>query len=144
MSISVRVLSADDADLLDHVAANVFDDPIVLASAKKFLEDPNAFLVAALDREHENLVVGFASAMIYLHPDKMGPEMVILEVGVDTAYQRKGVGKEIMSVMLTEAKKAGCKVAWLATEADNAAALALYNAAGGKPPETCIHIDFEL
>ena len=100
MSISVRSLAAADAAMLAHVAPDAFDDPIVPASAKKFLEDPNAFLVVAVDEEKDNLIIGFASAMIYLHPDKSAPEMVILEVGVDDAYQRKGAGKEIMNVML--------------------------------------------
>ena len=144
MNCAVRVLSAADAAMLDHVAPDVFDDPVVPASAKKFLEDPNAFLVVALDASKDNLVIGFASAHKYLHPDKTAPEMIILEVSVADAYQRRGVGKKIMKVLLNEAKKAGCKLAWLATEADNAAALALYEAAGGKPPETCIHIDFDV
>ncbi len=144
MSITVRRLGAADQSLLSNVAPDVFDDPIVPASAKKFLGDPNCMLVAALDESRDNLVVGFASAMTYLHPDKAAPEMVILEVGVDDAYQKRGVGKEIMKVLLAEARDVGCKLAWLATEAENAAALALYKSAGGKPPEACIHVDFDL
>lgn len=144
MRIVTRALASADAAVLSHVAADVFDDPINEASAGKFLADPNAFLVVALDEGQRNLVVGFASGVKYLHPDKGKPEMAILEVGVAPPYQRKGVGKQIMEGMLAEAKRAGCKAAWLATEPENVAALALYKSAGGKPPETCIHIDFDL
>lgn len=144
MSINVRRLHVTDLSFLSHVAPDVFDDPIVPASAKKFLSDANSVLVAALDGAKDELVVGFASAIKYLHPDKSAPEMLILEVGVDDGYQRRGIGKKIMAVMLAEARQAGCRLAWVPTEPDNVAARALYKAAGGKPPETCIHIDFEL
>jgi ribosomal protein S18 acetylase RimI-like enzyme len=144
MTFNVRRLSPVDVAMLDHVAPNVFDDPIVPASAEKFLSDPNAVLIVAFDPSKDNLVIGFASAVTYLHPDKSAPEMLILEVGVDDAYQRKGIGKAVMKTMLSEAKKSGCKIAWLATEPDNIAALALYKAVGGRPPEKCIHIDFDL
>ncbi len=144
MTVVVRRLSPADVSLLTHVAPNVFDDPIVPASAETFLSDPNAVLVVALDPSKDDLVIGFASATLYLHPDKTSPEMLILEAGVDDGYQRRGVGKAVMEKMLAEGGLAGCKIAWLATEPDNVAALALYKAAGGKPPETCIHIDFDL
>ncbi len=144
MSIVIRRLVAADQSLLSNVAPGVFDDPIIPASAEKFLADPNSVLVAALDGKKDSLVVGFASAMIYLHPDKSAPEMLILEVGVDDTYRKRGIGKGIMKAVLAEGQAAGCKLAWLATEPDNAAALALYKSVGGKPPETCIHIDFDL
>ena len=144
MTITARRLASADLAVLSSVGKDVFDDPLNEASAQKFLEDPNSFLVVAQDDEKDDLIIGFASAVTYLHPDKEKPEMVILEVGVSPSYQKQGIGKQIMETMLAEAKRAGCKVAWLATEPENVAALSLYKAAGGKPPETCIHIDFEL
>ncbi|MBT8472338.1 MAG: GNAT family N-acetyltransferase [Marinicaulis sp.] len=144
MTIAVRSLTVSDFYVLKNVADGVFDDPLVPSSAKSFLKNQDNYLVVAVDEDNADRVVGFASAVKYLHPDKEKPEMVVLEIGVAPPYRQQGAGKKIMNAMLAEAKKSGCKVAWLATEPDNVAALALYKAAGGKPPETCIHIDFDL
>ena len=144
MTIVARTLTASDAAILNDVADGVFDDPLVPSSAKAFLENPDNILVVAVYKSENDRVVGFASAVKYQHPDKEKPEALVLEVGVAPPFRRQGVGKKIMIAMLAEAKKAGCKRAWLATESENAGAVALYKAAGGKPPETCIHIDFNL
>ena len=45
----------------------MFNDPIVPASARAFLADPRHRLADALDN---GLIVGFVSAVIYMHPDK--------------------------------------------------------------------------
>ncbi|MEM8770512.1 MAG: GNAT family N-acetyltransferase [Pseudomonadota bacterium] len=143
-TIAVRLVSAGDIAVLYHIAPEVFDDPIIPSSAEAFLKDPNAFLVVAVDTAKGDLVIGFASAMAHIHPDKERPELWINEVGVAPAYHRRGVGKAILKTLFEEARKAGCALAWVATDDDNKAALALYNAAGGKPPERQIHIDFDL
>ena len=144
MAIITRRLVPGDHGLLSNVAPDVFDDPINMASTEAFLAAPNSVLVTALDDEKDNLVVGFASALIYLHPDKAAPEMAILELGVDDAYTRRGIGKAIMDVMLAAAKDVNCSVAWVTTQADNAAALALYKSAGGDAPDPCVLIDIDL
>ncbi|CAK9039450.1 GNAT family N-acetyltransferase [Durusdinium trenchii] len=122
----------------------VFDNPINARSAKAFLADGNHMLVVAMDEERDNLVVGFASGVKMLHPDKDAPELFINEVGVAPAYQRRGVATAIMQALFTAAKKARCRIGWLAVDEDNDGALAFYKALGGKPPERQIHIDFEL
>lgn len=144
MRFSVRVLTSNDARTLDHVAPDVFDDPIIPASAQKFLDDPNSVLIVAIDEAESNLVVGFASALVYGHPDKARPEMFINEVGVTPSCQKQGVGKSIMKVLLVEAEKRDCRCAWVPADDDNGAAKALYLSAGGEAPEKQIHIDFDL
>lgn len=144
MQIIARLLTAADLSVLSNVTEDVFDDPINEASAKAFLEDANQFLVVAMDEGKGNLVVGFASALRTLHPDKAVPELFINEVGVAPPYQRKGVATAIMETLFAEANKAGCDIGWLAVDDDNETALAFYKAIGGKPPERQIHIDFDL
>lgn len=96
------------------------------------------------DEGRDGLVVGFVSAVRMHHPDKEKPELFINEIGVAPEYRRQGVGKALLKAMLVEAKKAGCRLVWLAVDEDNKAALALYRSAGGKAPEKQIHIDFDL
>lgn len=144
MRIETRILGAADLSVLSNVAPDVFGDPINESSAKAFLEDANHFLVAAMDEGKDNLVVGFASAVRTLHPDKAVPELFINEVGVAPTYQRKGVATAIMKTLFAEAKKLGCPLGWLAVDGDNEKALAFYKAIGGKSPEQQMHIDFDL
>ena len=68
----IKLLDSRGLHHLDNVAEDVFDDPIVEASAQEFLADPRHRLVVALDN---NIVVGFVSAVIYVHPDKPAPEL---------------------------------------------------------------------
>ena len=143
-SVTARLLAAGDLHVLSNTAAEVFDGPINEVSAKAFLEDPNHLLVVGLDEEKNDCVVGFASAVRLLHPDKETFELFINEVGVAPDYRRRGVASAIMKALFAEAKKRNCRLGWLAVDEDNEAALALYRTLGGKPPERQLHIDFDL
>jgi ribosomal protein S18 acetylase RimI-like enzyme len=89
----------------------------------EFLSDPRHHLVAAIDH---GAVVGFASAVHYVHPDKRSPEMWINEVGVATTHRGRGVAKAILQRLLDVAREDGCVEAWLLTDRTNEAALRLY------------------
>jgi GNAT superfamily N-acetyltransferase len=125
----IKLLTPTDSHILNNVAENVFDDPIVEASAKEFLADPRHRLVVALDGD---LVIGFVSAVIYMHPDKPAPEMWINEIGVAPTHQRQGIGKALMQAILEEAKRSGCNEAWVLTDRANLPAMAMYKSAGGE------------
>lgn len=144
MSIDVRLLTPADLAVLSHVAEDVFDDPINERSARAFLKDANHVLVVATDGARDNLVVGFASGVKTLHPDKEIPELFINELGVAPQYQRRGIATAIMKTLFADAKKARCRIGWVPVDVDNDVALAFYKAIGGKPPERQIHIDFDL
>jgi ribosomal protein S18 acetylase RimI-like enzyme len=126
--LEVKLLTSADAHYLNNVAEDVFDDPIVEPAAQEFLNDPRHRLVVALDN---NVVVGFVSAVIYIHPDKPTPELWINEIGVAPTHQRQGIGKHLLQAMLEEARRSGCTEAWVLTERENTAAMMLYNSAGG-------------
>jgi ribosomal protein S18 acetylase RimI-like enzyme len=127
--IEIKSLGPTDSGLLNNIAEDVFDDPIVEASAQEFLNDPRHRLVVALDKD---IVVGFVSAVIYVHPDKPAPELWINEIGVAPIHQRRGVGKALMRAIVEEAKHSGCREAWVLTDRTNVAAMAMYTSAGGE------------
>ena len=127
--IEIKRLGPNDGSVLNNVAKDVFDDAIVESSARAFLADPRHRLVVAMD---EHLVVGFVSAVIYVHPDKPAPELWINEVGVTPTYQGRGIGKALMQAMLAEAKQSGCSEAWVLTDRTNLPAMAMYKSAGGE------------
>jgi aminoglycoside 6'-N-acetyltransferase I len=126
--IEIKALDPADADSLNNVAGDVFDDPIVESTAREFLADPRHRLVVARDGD---LIVGFVSALIYLHPDKAAPELWINEIGVAPTHQRQGIGRALMQAILEEAKRSGCTEAWVLTERENLPAMAMYTSSGG-------------
>ena len=132
MSVEVKVLGPDDGDVLSRVAAGVFDYAVDPDATREFLADPRHHIVVAL--EH-GTVVGFASGLHYVHPDKPAPELWINEVAVAPSHRRQGVATAILHELFAFARRLGCAEAWVLTEPDDDAALGLYTAAGGQSQE---------
>jgi GNAT superfamily N-acetyltransferase len=126
--VIVRRLGLDDAALLAAAADDVFDEPVIPALAAEFLADPRHHIVGAIA---DGRLIGFASGVHYLHPDKPA-QLFVNEVGVTEAWQRRGIGRRLMACLAAHAKGLGCTEAWVLTDDDNSAARALYTAAGGK------------
>jgi GNAT superfamily N-acetyltransferase len=127
MAIEIKVLGPHDAGVLKHVAPDAFDDAINAPRAQEFLADPRHHLAVALD---DGLVVGFVSALHYVHPDKPRPELWINEVGVAATHRRRGVGTRLLRAVFAVARGLGCAEAWVLTDRANSAAMRLYAAAG--------------
>jgi GNAT superfamily N-acetyltransferase len=87
MAIEIKVLHRGDDNILMNVAAEVFDKPIDRELTREFLEDPRHHIAVAID---DGLVVGFASGVHYIHPDKP-PELWINEVAVAPTHRRRGL-----------------------------------------------------
>jgi len=62
----IKLLGKNDLHLLSTVAEDVFDDSIIESAAREFLNDTRHRLIVAIDN---GTVVGFVSAVIYVHPD---------------------------------------------------------------------------
>ena len=140
MAIEIRILGPEDAPLLRNVADDVFDNPVVPELSAQFLADPRHHLAVALDNARR--VVGMASAVDYVHPDKP-VDLLILEVGVAPPCQRMGIGRQLMQALLKMAREMGCRQAWVGTETDNEPAKALYKAVGGSE-EAAVFYEFNL
>lgn len=139
--IRVRVLDPDDAAVLDHVASEVFDHAIDPRWAAEFLADSRHHLAVALVGGE---VVGMASAVHYVHPDKP-PELWVNEVGVSPAHQNRGIGRRLLAALFDRTRSLGCAAAWVATEPHNVAARRLYAAVGGiEEPEPAVVVTFRL
>jgi aminoglycoside 6'-N-acetyltransferase I len=126
--LEIKVLGQTDAPILNNIAEDVFDDPIIISSAQEFLNDPRHRLVVALE---DDIVVGFISAVVYVHPDKTAPELWINEIGVAPTHQRRGIGKMLLRSILENAKQSGCTEAWVLTDRSNIPAMAMYKSVGG-------------
>lgn len=127
MTVEIRVLQGGDERILMNVAAGVFDHPVNADLAKEFLEDARHHIAVALD---DGLVVGFASAVHYIHPDKPA-ELWINEVGLAPTHRRRGLAKALLKTLFEVGRAHDCRLAWVLTYQNNAAAMALYRSAGG-------------
>ena len=146
MTVAIRVLRAGDEAVLANVADEVFDNPIDPEMTAEFLADPRHHFAVAVD---DGLVVGFASGVHYVHPDKR-PELWINEVGVAPTHHRQGLAKAVMNALLDVGRARGCGEAWVLTDTGNAAARALYTSLGGTegaddgPADQTLGYSFEL
>lgn len=127
MAIEIKVLHRGDETVLTNVATGVFDNPINPELTAEFLADHRHHIAVAMD---DGLVVGFASAVHYIHPDKL-PELWINEVAFAPAYRRRGLGKAVLKELFEVGRALNCTEAWVLTDRSNLAATALYLSAGG-------------
>jgi len=127
MSIQIKVLRSGDETILANVADEVFDNPVDPELTAEFLADPRHHIAVAID---SGLVVGFASAVHYIHPDK-APQMWINEAAVAPSHRRRGLGKAVLNALFELGRALGCTEAWVLTDRTNAAAMALYASIGG-------------
>ena len=127
----VRLAGPGDADALVRAGDTVFDHAVQRAWVADFFADPANLLAIAL---HDGEIVGMASGIAYVHPDKPR-QLFVNEVGVAEAYQRRGIGARLVRALLARGRELGCAEAWVATEDDNVAARGLYASVGGVEEE---------
>jgi aminoglycoside 6'-N-acetyltransferase I len=126
-TIENRLLGPEDERLLRHVAPRTFDHHVDPALAAEFLRDPRHHLAVAIEN---GSVVGFASGVHYVHPDKPA-ELWINEVGVAPTHQRQGLGKRLLQRLFARGRELGCREAWVLTSHANGPAVRLYESVGG-------------
>lgn len=138
---TVRILGPEDAAVLDRVAPGVFDHPIDPRWTAEFLADRRHHLAVALA---DGEVVGMASAVDYVHPDKP-PELWINEVGVAPSHRGRGLGRQLLDALFVRGRALGCRDAWLGTDLTNLPARRLYASLGGaESPEAFLMVTFRL
>jgi len=137
--MQIKLLSQDDGELLKHVAVGVFDLPVDHDLTAEFLRDPRHHLAVAVD---DSQVVGIASAVHYIHPDKL-PELWINEIAVASSYRGRGIGKRLMTALFELGRTLGCAAAWALAEDENEDAKRFYVSLGGRPSRTTM-FSFDL
>jgi aminoglycoside 6'-N-acetyltransferase I len=135
MRVETRRLGPGDEPLLDHVADEVFDEPLDDGLLRAFLAEPTHCLLVAL---HDGEVVGQATAMLHRHPAGP-PDLYVDELAVTPALQRHGIGRALLAEARAVGRSLGCRQVWLAAEAEDGAARAFYAAQGSteQPAVVC-------
>jgi ribosomal protein S18 acetylase RimI-like enzyme len=136
VSIELRRLQPADTDLAEICAElNAADWEASIkdfseTALQDFLSDPNHFYLLAYE---DGEIAGAIHGYVYPHPTGV-KYMWIDEVDTMANHRRRGVAKVMMKEVFELAREHGCAEAWLGTEHDNAAAIALYQDL--KPTET--------
>jgi ribosomal protein S18 acetylase RimI-like enzyme len=138
-AIEFRILGPGDEAILGRIAEGVFDEPVRPDRLNAYLAEPNHHLMVALA---DGLVVGQVAAVIHRHPDK-APELYIDEVGVGDDWLRQGIAQGMMERMFAFGRSLGCEESWVATESDNAPAIALYRKFGAEPVHM-VYFEYDL
>jgi ribosomal protein S18 acetylase RimI-like enzyme len=89
-------------------------------------------LIVAMEQHR---IVGFISAVHYLHPDKAQPELWINEVGVAPGMRGRGAGRALIEATLALGRELQCAEVWVLTDRTNTAAMNLYARTGGEEAE---------
>lgn len=139
MNPEIRPLTPNDIHLLEDADKDLFDDPIVNSSAREFLADSRHHFVAALI---DGRMIGFASAVVYVHPDKPASELWINEIGVLPEFRRRGIATDIMQELKSLALDLGCSDVWVLTEQCNEAAMSLYESLPNSRSENVVMFSF--
>ena len=128
--VDIRDLSDADAEVISTLS-HLFDGPAEAQASRRFGEDRNHHLLVAYV---DDTPAGFISGVAMTHPDK-GTEMFIYELAVDEPFRRRGIGTALATPSPTRPERLGCFGMWVATDADNEAALGTYKAGGSAEPE---------
>jgi predicted N-acetyltransferase YhbS len=110
-TIKIRLMQADDFNAVVEIDKRVLkaSRPEYYDMKFKKLFDSNDYLPASLVAEDENgTVVGFVMGEIYMGEYGIFQEAATLDtIGVDPAYQHKGVGEQLINEFMDHLRKLG-------------------------------------
>ncbi|MBC8074052.1 MAG: ribosomal protein S18-alanine N-acetyltransferase [Deltaproteobacteria bacterium] len=120
-AITLRAATSADLDAIAAIESACFDRPWTRAIFEQELERELARLDVACDGE---TLLGFACTWHVLD------EAHLLRIAVAPTAQRRGIARRLLDGVNTRAAAQGCVHVDLEVAADNAPALALYDACG--------------
>ena len=116
-TVSIRKATIDDAEAVTRLHKGegwCYDDPIVMNDYWDDSFDKESILVAEVDRK----TVGTLE-ISKAYKARFGFFAVLRRFVVDPEYRGKGVGRQLMSFALEEAKRMGCSAIELSVDPEN-------------------------
>jgi [ribosomal protein S18]-alanine N-acetyltransferase len=126
MTVELRPLVREDLPRCAELEKILFpdDDPWSVHAFQQELESGNFYIGAYVDPDG---LVGYAGMSEVGSPDNM--ECEVHTIGVDPAFQGRGIGKAMLQVLLDRADQAHAPV-FLEVRTDNVPAITLYQKHG--------------
>ena len=116
----LRRMCAEDIGKAAEYEQQLFSEPWSEAALSDAIERKDSIYVAAIG----DTLLGYCG--LYL----TGEEGYINQVAVGPSFQGQGIGKEMLSRLLSEAEEAGMNACTLEVRTSNARAIALYKGLG--------------
>ncbi|MBV9879164.1 MAG: GNAT family N-acetyltransferase [Gemmatirosa sp.] len=138
MPVTVRRLGPGDEDVLALLAREDADfdldgrsgsaEPLGAEHARRFLANPAVLQWIAAEGDH---VVGLLLCIIVPLRSGAGEELLLYEIGVRSAWRRRGVGRALLDAMERWMRDHAIDEVWVL--GDNAGAVEFYRACGFAP-----------
>lgn len=125
MTVEAWILEAGDEDMLARAYEAIGEERPTPERCRQLLANSSFVAVAAMAPGP----VGFAWGHFLAHPE--GDALLLYSIDVAEAARRQGAARAMVEAMKALAQARGCYEMWVATNRSNAAAVALYTAAGG-------------
>jgi ribosomal-protein-alanine N-acetyltransferase len=124
MRVEIRLAGEKDLTAVEEIEKKSFSEPWIKLSFQECLDDPGClFLVADEGKE----VLGYAIGWIVLD------ELHIGNLAVHPQRRGEGIGGKLLSSIIGQVARKGCKMASLELRESNQIALYLYAKKGFKP-----------
>ncbi|MFA6219527.1 MAG: GNAT family N-acetyltransferase [Erythrobacter sp.] len=136
--VEIRLLSSDDFDLVLS-AEGLFDHQPIPQQTAAFLASDRDFIWFAM----EALVpIGFVSASVILHPDKL-PHLFVNERATREDRRRRGVARMLLQTVVDFGKSNSIWPLGLAAEGDDEPAKAVYRSPDGFGERDAVVFEWE-
>lgn len=127
MSVLLRTATLDDLDGIMAIETSTFlTDAWSRASMTHELTAPGGRYLVATAEGDDTTVIGYAGMLAL----KGAPEADIQTIAVLAEHQGRGLGRAMLTQLLTEARHGGVREVFLEVRADNPGAQALYLSLG--------------
>lgn len=121
----LREATLDDLDAIGRIEAAVFGNPWERSAFSDEIERPMAIVELA---DGDRGVVGYSCTWHVVAAGEM--EAHLLRIAVDPAFQRRGLGRDLLASVLARASEHGATRVLLEVGASNRPARSLYEALG--------------
>jgi ribosomal protein S18 acetylase RimI-like enzyme len=142
---AVLTALALDGQRYEEEGVDATASPLEPADAAAFLADDRTHLLVAFAAGPTNAEpVGFVVVNELLHWHTFTSMLLVYEIGVAEGHRRRGVGRALLDAVRALAVERHIPEGFVLTNESNAAAMALYSAAGGTRPSLDVaEWDFE-
>jgi aminoglycoside 3-N-acetyltransferase I len=147
MSVEIRKLNGHDIDLFKELIL-LFEVVFEMENfqlphdnhLQQLLKKESFFVFVALTNDK---VVGGSTSYTLQQYYSVSPLVYIYDMAVKTSFQRQGIGKKLISALLTYCKEIGIEEVFVQADEVDAHAIEFYRSTGGKP-EKVVHFNYPL
>ncbi len=137
-TVTIRLLGPGDESLVLS-AAELFDDPPIPEQTSLFLASERDFLCFAIANGRP---VGFVSASVLLHPDKL-PHLFINELAIAESHRRRGIATRLIQAVVDLGRERALWPVWVVAESDDDPAQAFYRSLSGATERGAVVFEWE-